>query len=123
MPIAILDPFSGISGDMTLGALIDLGLSAEWLISLPQRLGLDGVTARVSDVRRAGIACKKVDFEIPPQPHGRHLSHIRRILDCVRRARTGSRARRRRIYGSDGGRGGDPWHHDGARPPARSRIR
>ena len=65
---------------MTLGALIDLGLSAEWLTSLPQRLGLDGVTARVSDVRRAGIACKKVDFEIPPQPHGRHLSHIRRIL-------------------------------------------
>ena len=51
VPIAILDPFSGISGDMTLGALIDLGLSAEWLMSLPQRLGLDGVTAHVSDVR------------------------------------------------------------------------
>ena len=67
---------------MTLGALIDLGLSAEWLMSLPQRLGLDGVTARVADVRRAGIACKKVEFEIPPQPHGRHLSHIRRILDA-----------------------------------------
>ena len=82
MPIAILDPFSGISGDMTLGALIDLGLSAEWLTSLPQRLGLDEVTARVSDVRRAGIACKKVDFDVPPQPHGRHLSDIRRIIDA-----------------------------------------
>ena len=67
---------------MTLGALIDLGLSAEWLTSLPQRLGLDGVTAHVSDVRRGGIACKKVDFSIPPQPHGRHLSHIRKILDA-----------------------------------------
>ncbi len=82
VPIAILDPFSGISGDMTLGALIDLGLSAEWLMSLPQRLELDGVSARVRDVRRAGIACKKVEFDIPPQPHGRHLSHIRRILDA-----------------------------------------
>jgi uncharacterized protein (TIGR00299 family) protein len=82
VPIAILDPFSGISGDMTLGALIDLGLSAEWLMSLPQRLGLDGVTAHVSDVRRAGIACKRVEFTVPPQPHGRHLSHIRRILDA-----------------------------------------
>ena len=81
MPIAILDPFSGISGDMTLGALVDLGLSAEWLMSLPQRLGLDGVTARVSDVRRAGIACKMVGFEVPAQPHGRHLNHIRRIID------------------------------------------
>ncbi len=66
---------------MTLGALIDLGLSAEWLTSLPARLGLDGVTAHISDVRRAGIACKKVEFSIPPQPHGRHLSHIRGILD------------------------------------------
>jgi uncharacterized protein (TIGR00299 family) protein len=81
VPIAIIDPFSGISGDMTLGALIDLGLSAEWLMSLPQRLGLDGVSAHVTDVRRSGIACKKVDFTVPPQPHGRHLSHIRRILD------------------------------------------
>lgn len=67
---------------MTLGALVDLGLSAEWLTSLPQRLGLDGVTAYVTDVRRAGIACKKVDFAIPPQPHGRHLSHIRRIIEA-----------------------------------------
>lgn len=66
---------------MTLGALVDLGLSAEWLTSLPQRLGLEGVTAYVTDVRRAGIACKKVDFAIPPQPHGRHLSHIRRIIE------------------------------------------
>jgi len=67
---------------MTLGALVDLGLSVEWLTSLPQRLGLDGVSARVTDVRRASIACKKVDFTIPPQPHGRHLSHIRRIIDA-----------------------------------------
>lgn len=65
---------------MTLGALIDLGLSVEWLTSLPQRLGLDGVAAHVTDVRRAGIACKKVDFTTPPQAHGRHLSHIRAIL-------------------------------------------
>ena len=56
MPIAILDPFSGISGDMTLGALIDLGLSVEWLTSLPQQLGLDGVAAHVTDVRRTGTA-------------------------------------------------------------------
>src|SRR5215218_1654154 len=66
---------------MTLGALIDLGLSVEWLTSLPQRLGLDGVAVHVTDVHRAGIACKKVDFTSPPQPHGRHLSHIRRIIE------------------------------------------
>jgi len=67
---------------MTLGALVDLGLSAEWLTSLPRRLGLDGVTAHVTDVRRAGIACKKVDFTVPPQPHGRHLGRIRKVLEA-----------------------------------------
>lgn len=80
MRIAILDPFSGIAGDMTLGALIHLGLPAEWLHALPGRLGLDGVTVRIQDVVRAGISAKKVDFDIPPQPHGRHLSHIRKIV-------------------------------------------
>lgn len=80
MPIAILDPFSGIAGDMTLGALVDLGLDPEWLRSLPGRLGLDGVTVRIRTVDRAGIACKQVEFDIPPQPHGRHLKQIREIV-------------------------------------------
>jgi uncharacterized protein (TIGR00299 family) protein len=80
MPIAILHPFSGISGDMTLGALISVGLEADWLRALPSRLGLDGVTAEVREVKRAGIACTKVDFTIPPQPHGRHLKQIREIV-------------------------------------------
>lgn len=80
MPIAILHPFSGISGDMTLGALISVGLDPAWLRELPGRLGLDGVTTEIRDVKRAGIACTKVDFQIPPQPHGRHLKHIREIV-------------------------------------------
>lgn len=80
MPIAILHPFSGISGDMTLGALVAVGLEPDWLRALPARLGLDDVTVEITGVQRAGIACAKVDFGIPPQPHGRHLRHIREIL-------------------------------------------
>jgi uncharacterized protein (TIGR00299 family) protein len=80
--IAILEPFSGIAGDMTLGALIDVGLSEDWLRALPAALGLDDVHVRIERVLRAGIACVKVDFDIPPQPHGRHLSAIRRIVDA-----------------------------------------
>lgn len=79
--IAILHPFSGISGDMTLGALVALGLDPEWLRGLAGQLGLEGISTRIREVKRAGIACTKVDFEIPPQPHGRHLKHIREILD------------------------------------------
>lgn len=80
MKVGILDPFSGISGDMTLGALLDVGLDPEWLRALPSSLGLDGVGVRIADVKRGEIACKKVDFDIPPQPHGRHLRHLQEIV-------------------------------------------
>jgi hypothetical protein len=78
--IAILDPFSGISGDMTLGALVDVGLDPAWLTALPARMGLEGVSVRIRDVSRGDIACRKVDFDIPPQPHGRHVREIRRLV-------------------------------------------
>jgi len=80
MPIAIFDPFSGISGDMTLGALLDVGLSADWLRALPETLGLSDIGVRIRDVRRGDIACRKVDFDIPPQPHGRGIREIRALV-------------------------------------------
>src|SRR5437868_4314011 len=58
MRIAILDPAAGISGDMTLGALLYLGVPVSWLEELPQRLGLDDIGVTVRDVRRAGITCR-----------------------------------------------------------------
>jgi pyridinium-3,5-bisthiocarboxylic acid mononucleotide nickel chelatase len=81
MRVAIFDPFSGVAGDMSLGALVQLGLEREWLAALPSVLGLDGVQVTIRDVRRAEISCVKVDFEIPPQPHGRHLHHIRALVE------------------------------------------
>ena len=81
MKVGILDPFSGIAGDMTLGALLDVGLDPDWLRALPSSLGIDGIGVRIADVKRGDIACKKVDFDIPPQPHGRHLKHLQEIVD------------------------------------------
>jgi uncharacterized protein (TIGR00299 family) protein len=81
VPIAILDPFSGISGDMTLGALIDVGLDPDWLRALPGELGLHGVQVAITRVRRGEISCQKVDFEIPDQPHGRHIDQILEMID------------------------------------------
>jgi uncharacterized protein (TIGR00299 family) protein len=80
--IAILDPFSGIAGDMTLGALLDLGLDPDWLRALPVELGLEGIAVRIERVKRGEIASWKVDFDIPPQPHGRHLKHLKAIVDA-----------------------------------------
>jgi pyridinium-3,5-bisthiocarboxylic acid mononucleotide nickel chelatase len=80
MRIAIFDAFSGISGDMTLGALLQVGLDPDWLRALPATLGLDGVDVRIREVVRGEIVCQKVDFDIPPQPHGRHIHDIRQIV-------------------------------------------
>jgi len=80
MRIAILDPFSGIAGDMTLGALLAVGLDPDWLRALPGKLGLSDVTVEITKVKRADLACFKVDFAIPPQPHGRHIKAIQKIV-------------------------------------------
>ena len=80
MRTAILDPFSGISGDMTLGALIGVGLDHEWLRALPSRMGLAEVGVEIREVLRGEIVCWKVDFDIPPQPHGRHIDQIRELV-------------------------------------------
>ncbi|HET9777071.1 MAG TPA: LarC family nickel insertion protein, partial [Gemmatimonadaceae bacterium] len=84
MKIAVLDPASGIAGDMFIGALIDVGLDRAWLERLPGTLGLDGVAVRIADVQRSAVHCMKVDFDIPPQPHGRAVSEIHRLIDAVK---------------------------------------
>jgi uncharacterized protein (TIGR00299 family) protein len=82
MRVAIFDPFSGIAGDMTLGALLQVGLDPDWLRALPGVLGLSGIGVEIQEVIRGEIVCQKVDFEIPPQPHGRHIKDIRRIVEA-----------------------------------------
>jgi len=81
MRIAILDPAAGISGDMTLAALVSLSLPVSWLEELPARLGVGDVGVTVRDVRRSGITCKQVEFDIPPQPHGRHMGELVRLVE------------------------------------------
>src|SRR5690348_1052585 len=60
MRIAYLDCFSGISGDMFLGALVDAGVPAELLEKTVETLGV-GARLEVSRVNRSGISAIKVD--------------------------------------------------------------
>jgi len=62
---AILDPVSGISGDMMLGALLAAGAPEEWLRSLPARLGFPEVTVGITSVDRCGIRAIKVEVCLP----------------------------------------------------------
>jgi uncharacterized protein (TIGR00299 family) protein len=60
MRIAYLECFSGISGDMFLGALVDAGVSPELLKRTVEALGVDA-RLEISRVDRSGISATKVD--------------------------------------------------------------
>src|SRR5439155_12423276 len=81
MRIAILDPAAGISGDMTLGALLALGVPQNWLEALPGRLGFEGVAVTVRNAVRCGVGCKQVEFTIPERAHGRHVGELVRVVE------------------------------------------
>ena len=60
MRIAYLDCFSGISGDMFLGALVDAGVPAKLLEDTVAALNI-GARLEISRVNRSGISATKVD--------------------------------------------------------------
>jgi pyridinium-3,5-bisthiocarboxylic acid mononucleotide nickel chelatase len=60
MRIAYLDCFSGISGDMFLGALLDAGVSAQLLHDTVTALNIDA-KLEISRVLRGGISGTKID--------------------------------------------------------------
>lgn len=78
--IAHLDCFSGISGDMTLGALLSLGTDEAEFLRAIDSLGLSGFEIMIADENAGGLSGKKVNVEVlEPQPE-RHLSDIKRII-------------------------------------------
>ena len=70
MKTLYLDIFSGISGDMFIGALLDLGVDAHQLEHELARLDLDGFHLHVSRQERGKIAGTKFDVHLADQDHG-----------------------------------------------------
>src|SRR5689334_15443473 len=63
MRIAYLECFSGISGDMFLGALLDCGVPLELFTTTVEALGVEA-RLEVSRVQRSGISAVKLDVMI-----------------------------------------------------------
>ena len=78
---AYFDCFSGISGDMTLGALIDLGVPPGWLQAELTRLPLTGFQLAVTTVVRSGISANLVNVEIHDSKKSRDFKEIKSLLE------------------------------------------
>jgi uncharacterized protein (TIGR00299 family) protein len=97
--IAYLDCYSGISGDMTLGALVDAGLAVEELRAAVARLPIGGYELSAEPVISKGISGTRVSIRVEgEQPH-RQLSDVLALIDGAElpptvRARAGAVFRR-----------------------------
>lgn len=83
MRIAYFDCFSGVSGDMILGALLHAGVDeAAWRSELA-KLNVPGYELKVEMVVKEGISGMDVDVVLleTDDAHGRHLADIEAILD------------------------------------------
>ncbi|NJN25352.1 MAG: nickel pincer cofactor biosynthesis protein LarC [Cyclobacteriaceae bacterium] len=110
MNILKIEAFSGLSGDMFLGALTELADAYDEIAQLPKLLHLDKVEVKITHVEKAGIACRhikildnneyydqkpiqaqqavfepgKSQFALAPKKphhHHRHLQDIEKIID------------------------------------------
>ena len=73
--------FSGISGDMNLAAMLDLGISSTHLISELKKLNLAGYEIKITRESQNGIYGTQVDVITEKAHHHRHLSDINRIIN------------------------------------------
>ena len=81
MKIAYLDCMSGIAGDMTLGALIDLGVNLKAVQSGIDSLGLPSCKLVTEEVKRHGFRAVNLTVQHEPEHAHRHLHHITDMID------------------------------------------
>lgn len=81
MRIAYLDCASGISGDMTLGALVDAGAELAAIQAAIDTLGLPSCCLAVHEVKKCGFRATQISVEHEPEHKHRHLHHITAMID------------------------------------------
>jgi uncharacterized protein (TIGR00299 family) protein len=81
MRIAYLDCASGISGDMTLGALVDAGAELAAIQAGIDSLGLPSCRLIATEVKKQGFRATQITVEHEPEHKHRHLHHITAMID------------------------------------------
>jgi len=81
MTIAYFDCFSGIAGDMILGALIDLGVDINYLKKELKKLNISGYEINVKKVEKNHIAGTDVNIAVKEKQHHRSLTDINNLID------------------------------------------
>ncbi|MFQ5798971.1 MAG: nickel pincer cofactor biosynthesis protein LarC, partial [Bacteroidota bacterium] len=82
MKVVYFDVFSGISGDMTLGAFVDAGLRIDHLAAELGKLNLRGLEVSARHLTRSGLTATKVDVTVSGEPtYHRHLHDIEELID------------------------------------------
>lgn len=83
MRILYYDCFAGISGDMNLGAMIDLGVDAAYLENELRKLNIEGFHLEITKDLRRGISGTKAEVivENPDNEKHRHLRHVEEIIN------------------------------------------
>ena len=81
MKICYLDAFSGISGDMTVGALIDAGADSGAVVLALEGLGT-GAKFTIEKTKRCGITASKFRVTGGHATGHRHLKNILELIDA-----------------------------------------
>jgi uncharacterized protein (TIGR00299 family) protein len=81
MKVAYFDCFSGISGDMILGALVDLGVDVDYLKGQFKKIDISGYDIKAKKVEKQHIHGTKVDIVIKEKQRHRSLKDINELID------------------------------------------
>ncbi|AFM27119.1 nickel pincer cofactor biosynthesis protein LarC [Desulfomonile tiedjei] len=86
MRIAYFECFSGASGDMILGALLDAGLPLSVLVSELEKLNLGHFELRAEKTTRKGLSGTKAHVLIDQHHHGHHHRRLADITQIISRS-------------------------------------
>ena len=81
MKALVFEPFSGASGDMIIGSLLDLGVNES---KIADAISVFNLELEVKEVEKQGIVAKKVEFITKSKKYAERAITVRSYTDIVR---------------------------------------